>query len=66
MLYHKLPSQVLAHGNSIDIRTAELAVGYEAYCNKKARDEADGKSTAKHTQQDLLNMVSRANAMNNE
>jgi len=51
-------------GNTIDIKTAELAIGYEAYQIKKQQDQADGKPSTEHSQEELLNMINAVKGNN--
>jgi hypothetical protein len=60
--YSKLPSEVLAQGNTIDLYVMELSAGYEAYLRRK-KDNGDVVSHGKSTDelQGMLERVTNAN-----
>lgn len=57
--YGVLPSEFLAKGSTIDVYCSEVAIGYEAYLQEKAKAESEGASTvaAKYSTEELTAMI---------
>lgn len=55
-----LPSQVMKLGDSIDVRCANIAIGYEQYLHRKAQGNIKDKSDHGLSQEQLKEMIAKA------
>lgn len=55
--YSKLPTEILESGTTLDLKIAEIAVGYETYLSKNPQQARSATLNSNYSQEELKAMI---------